>query len=258
MIRQISSTGIYHVMLRGINKQNIFEEHDDYDYFFRLLRKNIFKGGYKLFAYCLMSNHVHLLIQETEEEPLGMLFQRIGTKYVRWFNCKYGRVGNLFQDRFRSEAVENKAYFLTALTYIHLNPVKAGICTKPEDYLYSSYAGYENDPLISSNMVFKMVSKQDFYQYHQKQNSDDCLDDECLDIDEFSRRRLNDQDVRNLMKILCGCDNSAAFQALDKNVQMQTIHQMYKDGASLRQINRMTGVSIGMIQRCQNYKALLN
>ena len=88
-----------------------------------------------------MSNHIHLLIRE-EEESLEQIFKRIGSKYVYWYNVKYQRKGHLFQDRFKSETVENETYFLTVIRYIHQNPVKAGICEKIDDYKYSSFQEY--------------------------------------------------------------------------------------------------------------------
>ena len=80
----------------------------------------------KLLAYCLMGNHFHLLIK-IENESLEQVFKRICGRFVYWYNTKYQRVGHLFQDRFKSEPVENDAYLLTVIRYIHQNPVKAGI-----------------------------------------------------------------------------------------------------------------------------------
>ena len=110
-------------MLRGINQQVIFEEDDDRRFFLHTLKKAKEASGFKLYAFCLMTNHVHLLI-EPAEEPLEIVFKRIGTRYAGWYNRKYERVGHLFQDRYRSEKVETEQYFLTALRYIIQNPMK--------------------------------------------------------------------------------------------------------------------------------------
>jgi len=124
-IRKGSKTGVYHIMLRGINKQCIFNDGEDKRIFInRLLRyKEI--GDFEIYAYCLMDNHVHLLIKE-RSETVSVLIKRIGVSYVNWFNNKYDRTGHLFQDRFKSEPVENDSYLLTAARYIHQNPVKIG------------------------------------------------------------------------------------------------------------------------------------
>lgn len=119
--RKRSNTQIYHVMLRGINQQQIFEDNEDYAKFIQVIRDCKSLSGFQLFAYCLMGNHIHLLLKETNE-PIEQIFRRIGSRYVYWYNVKYRRVGHLFQDRFKSEPIETNEYFLTVLRYIHQNP----------------------------------------------------------------------------------------------------------------------------------------
>ena len=122
-------------MLRGINHQNIFEDAEDYYQFIntldRMRVRNDDEGlpcgtNFTLYAYCLMSNHFHLLIREREDN-LGMALKRIAGSYVFYYNRKYGRDGHLFKERFKSEPVNDMTYFTTLLRYIHQNPVKAGI-----------------------------------------------------------------------------------------------------------------------------------
>ena len=123
--RTKSESGIYHVMLRGINQQVIFKDEEDNRKFLEVLNDCKAVSGYKLFAYCLMGNHIHLLIK-VEKEDLEQIFKRIGGRFVYWYNGKYSRGGHLFQDRYKSEPVETDEYFLAVLRYIHQNPVKAG------------------------------------------------------------------------------------------------------------------------------------
>ncbi|TLS38639.1 transposase [Pseudalkalibacillus caeni] len=110
--RRKSSTGIYHVILRGINKQTIFEEDEDKRKFLETLKKYKRISQFELYSYCLMDNHVHLLIKESEE-TVSKALKRISSSYVYWYNMKYERIGHLFQERFKSETVETRAYFLT-------------------------------------------------------------------------------------------------------------------------------------------------
>lgn len=139
--RDRSSTGAYHVMLRGINHGDIFLEDDDKDVFLNILLKKKSKGEYILHAYCLMDNHLHLLIQEKEDD-IARIMKRIGITYVSYFNKKYQRIGPLFQGRYKSEKVENDGYLLTAMRYIHNNPVTAGLVKNPGAYKWSSYNEY--------------------------------------------------------------------------------------------------------------------
>lgn len=122
-----SGTGIYHVMMRGINHQNIFEEHEDYYQFLNTLDMMaqayepdgmLLGRNYILYAYCLMSNQIHLLIRE-REDTIGMTIKRIASSYVYYYNYKYSRDGHLFCKRFKSETVNDMAYFLILLRYIH-------------------------------------------------------------------------------------------------------------------------------------------
>ena len=131
--RKRAESGIYHVILCGINQQQIFEEEEDNLKFLQILKECKELCGFRLLAYCLMGNHVHLLLKEGTE-PLEQVFKRIGGRFVYWYNVKYQRVGHLFQDRFKSEPVDSDAYLLTVIRYIHQNPVKAGLCERPEDY----------------------------------------------------------------------------------------------------------------------------
>ena len=130
-----SGTGIFHVMMRGINHQNIFEDEEDCWQFINTLdrvRMRYNDDGKPCgtnciyYAYCLMGNHFHLLIRERDER-VGETVKRIASSYVYYYNRKYGRDGHLFKERFKSEPVNDMSYFVTLLRYIHQNPVKAGM-----------------------------------------------------------------------------------------------------------------------------------
>jgi len=159
--RKKSTTGIYHVVLRGINKQRIFEDTQDYHKFLETIKISKDKSGYTLFAYCLMSNHVHLLIKEGKES-LGNSFRRIGASFVYWYNWKYSRCGHLFQDRYKSEPVETDSYFLTVLRYIHQNPIKAGIVKEIGQYPWSSYQEYITKPEICDTAFALKLFSEDY------------------------------------------------------------------------------------------------
>lgn len=118
--RKKSDSGIYHIIMRGINRQNIFEDQEDYYKFIETIKQYKEISGYQIYAYCLMGNHVHLLLI-VGNEPLEQIMRRICGSFVYWYNRKYQRTGNLFQDRFKSEPVDNDNYLLTVLRYIHQN-----------------------------------------------------------------------------------------------------------------------------------------
>ena len=126
--RKRSNSGIYHIMLRGTNKQRIFHDDMDYQAFLEGLGKYNALSGFQLYAWWLMPNDLHLLLREGKEsEPIEKIMRRLGTWYVYRYNRRYERSGPLFEGRYKSEAVEDDSCFLTVLRYIHRNPVKAGI-----------------------------------------------------------------------------------------------------------------------------------
>jgi len=177
--RRKSESGIYHVMLRGINKQPIFSSDADKSYFLKVLEKYRERCGFTLYGYCLMSNHVHLLLKETENFPLGAIMKRIAGSYVYWYNLCYQRVGHLFQDRFRSEPVDDDSYFLTVLRYIHQNPVKAGMHRRIGDYKWSSYADYKSESVepVDTRLAIDIAGYSGLMEFMAEYNEDECLDD---------------------------------------------------------------------------------
>jgi putative transposase len=139
--RRLSASKTYHVMIRGNERKAIFFDDDDRAYFVSMLAMKNLERKFAVYAYCLMDNHVHLIINEGEE-PISRIMKRIQVSYVYYFNKKYGRSGHLFQDRFKSEVVEDDQYLLTAIRYIHHNPVKAQRVRQPSEYRWSSYNLY--------------------------------------------------------------------------------------------------------------------
>ena len=200
--RKQSESGIYHIMLRGINRQQIFEGEEDRERFLETLEN--YKGlcGYTIYAYCLMGNHIHLLIKEGKED-LTLVFKRIAGSYVYWYNWKYHRCGHLFQDRFKSEPVEDDGYFLTVLRYIHQNPVAAKICKFAEDYPYSSMKEYLTFPrLIDKSLALSLLPGEQFLAYHREAN-----DDKCMEMAE--QYRLTDEDGKKLILKIAKCKTAA-------------------------------------------------
>ncbi len=139
--RRKGEFSIYHIIQRGNERKNLFISDDDRSRFIETLEKMKKKYNFLLYAYCLMDNHVHLLIDDNGND-ISMLVKSINISYVYYFNRKYKRCGHLFQDRFRSELIDNDGYLLEVSRYIHNNPVRAGIVKEPPEYRWSSYSIY--------------------------------------------------------------------------------------------------------------------
>ena len=241
--RTMSSSRIYHIMLRGINQQQIFEDEQDYKRFLKILEECKVICEYKIYAYCLMGNHIHLLL-ETGKEDCSLVMKRICTRFVYWYNLKYNRVGHLFQDRYRSEPVEDESYLVMATVYIHQNPMKAGI-TKGLSYKYSSYDSYIKKDfwLVDGEKVKEAMKPFDFEEYHKN-----FTETRFIDIDEKPIQRKTDEDIIELLKKKYKCNSTSDFQNLPIHKRDKYVLELKKYGASLRQISRLTGISLGVIR----------
>lgn len=245
--REKSESGIYHVMMRGINRQSIFEDEEDYEKFIETIRRYKEKCGYEIFAYCLMGNHVHLLLK-VGQEPLEQIMRRICGSYVYWYNWKYQRLGNLFQDRFKSEVVENDTYFLIVQRYIHQNPIKAGLVNKIEQYKWSSFNEYVNKAeVVDSNFLLKMYNENQkeailgFIDYNNEVD-----DRNCLDMEE--KIRITDKEARDIIKKVCKVRHAGELQNMEIKTRDDYLKELKEQHSlSIRQIERITGINRGII-----------
>jgi REP element-mobilizing transposase RayT len=133
--------GLYHVITRGNNRRRIFTSPGDYEKFLSLLAKQKTKLPFFLYAYCLMSNHVHLLM-ERQADAIGQIMHRLLTGYARYYNRRHQRVGHLLQGRYKAILCQSDRYLSELVRYIHLNPVRAKMLKRPEQYEYSSHRAY--------------------------------------------------------------------------------------------------------------------
>lgn len=259
-VRNKAATGIYHVLMRGINRQVIFEDTEDYQYFMAVLERVGFQTddeGLRVgqnctyYAYCLMSNHFHLLIREREEK-ISLTLKRIANAYVYYYNRKYQRSGHLFKERFRSEPVDNLDYFKTLLRYIHQDPVRVGLVARAEDYPYSSWGEYSGKvfPLARLCHVEAVLRRVSFDEIQKMVCAPLPEKTDILDIDrEVNRHQLSDEQVKQLLTQYSGAMNTSQFQQLERSRQVMAIRALREQGASIRQLERLTGLSRGLIFR---------
>ncbi len=198
-----------------------------------------------------MNNHIHILIKEGKEE-LATTMKRIGVSFVWYYKCKYGTTGHLFQDRFRSEVVENNEYLITAIRYIHKNPVKARLVNKPLDWKWSSCSGYYGkksypEGLLDSELILGLFSEEKeiaierFREFNEEDNEDKCLDDVII-------TRLRDDEARvEIEKIISGV-NIGQIKSLPKAQRDKIIRNVKCiEGVTQRQLARILGVSQALI-----------
>ena len=239
--RAKSDSGVYHVIMRGVGRQLIFEDDGDRRALLEKLGKLSDEGCLTVYAWCLMSNHFHLLVKEGCE-PIAVAMKRLGVSYAMRFNLKTGHVGHVFQDRFSSEPVESDEYLLTVVRYIHNNPEKAGICAR-DKYAWSSYQEYVGAPRIcDTSLLLEMIGgSQRFAEF-----SDAADDAPCLDVG-VACRRLSDEEVLAKAKELFGSNLQEVFGVSDRGLRDERLRQLRDAGVSIRQAERVTGVGRGPI-----------
>jgi len=158
---------MYHVFTRGDNKEDIYLADEDRLFYLRNLKKYKDSYSFKLFAYCLMSNHVHLVVK-TDETPLSKIMHAINSNYSKYFNKEHAKVGHLFQGRYKATLIKSDAHLLEATRYVHLNPVNASITASPESYSWSSYGSYFGNGYGS---LFSLVDSEDILSYFGKRQT---------------------------------------------------------------------------------------
>ena len=272
--REKSALGIYHVMLRGINKQNIFIDERDYLRMMKIIHdapiqrdpngEILTTNLCQIYAYCILGNHCHLLIKEGER-TLSQSIQSISTAYAVYYNKRYERVGHLFQGPFESEAVNDEAYFYTLLRYIHRNPVKAQEAKTPESYPYSSWNEYVSHPsnlmsVLQPSAIQAVLNRYPLDELtewvntsapSEKYTQEDLEKaDRCLDMDDFSRPRT-DKEAWDILSDSCGLTNLEDFRTLDHPTQIYYLLDAINHGITIRQASRL-----GSLTRHQINKAL--
>ena len=180
--RCIHENGFFHVMVQGINKKYIFEKNIDKEEYLSLMLRYIKKFKITLLAYCIMDNHAHLLIYAEEVYEMSKYMRVVNSIFAQNYNRANDRVGYVFRDRFNSQYIDNRDYLLKCLKYIHMNPVKANMVKKPEDYKYSTYSSFlKRDGIIDDNVIELLFDNQGNYLREMMAIPDEEI--EVMDID---------------------------------------------------------------------------
>ena len=174
-----------HIIQRGNNREACFRAGADFPVYLSMLRAAAELGECTVHAYVLMTNHVHLLISPGEAESPGCMMKALGQRYVQYVNRRYGRSGTLWEGRFRSCIIEDERYFWTCQRYIELNPVRAGMVSRPGEYKWSSYhanADGVEDPIVTPHNLYQGLAADapQRCSAYQELFSDE-LDDDAID-----------------------------------------------------------------------------
>lgn len=249
--RVLNEKLIYHVMLRGNNKEAIFKNGEDKERIIEILKTKKQSGEYFLYAYCVMDNHIHLILKEGHDN-LSRTMKRIAISYAQYFNQRYKRVGHIFQDRYKSENIDNEAYLLAAIRYVHQNPAKAGI-GKMDKYQWSSFKDYINkvDTMVEIDEVVGMFSEDKekgfkaFINFNYREEKE-----KFIDIKE--EKELHEDNVQCYVDSYLkekGISIENLKEAKNKEAREQLVKILIKkSNLSMRSIARILGLNREMVR----------
>lgn len=252
--RVISSTNIYHIILRSINQHIIFEEEADFHKFLFILSDCKSNYDIDIYAYCLMDNHIHLLLNSSLS-TLSSFFQSLGSRFVRWYNSKYSRSGHLFQERYHSIPVESNSQYLSTITYIHNNPVKASVCRYPSEYRWSSFNAFygEKNPLINISYSYNIAGSKDSLLNYFALNAPSLNEQSFSDIHKPTHHYITDEKALCIFKSVTHLSSTSDTINLTKPLRNKFIRLLNEHGLTHNQIARLMDVSISTVKRvCEN------
>lgn len=215
--RKESSTKIYHIVNRGIERRSIFAEKRERTRMINIIRENWKKYQVNFYAYCIMPNHFHMLVQ-ADLKTLALFIAVISARYALYYNYKHRRSGYVFQNRYRSQCVENEAYFWNCLRYIHLNPVKAKLSDDLVSYHHGSMREYftileEGEQILCPDAFGKIKERfgnsRNFLEFHEQT---------CQELFIDTREEEFEQKVEIAEQILNACaaaEGISLIEALD-------------------------------------------
>ena len=242
--RQQCESNLYHVIIRGEGRMLIFEDGLDREAFLDLLRRQRAECSVEVIAWCLMGNHAHLLLR-AELANISAFMERVERPYARHFNNRHDHVGHLFQGRFKSIPIVGDPQLLETVRYIHRNPVEGGL-TESCEYEWSSYGEYLGQSgICSTSLALEMLGGQrEFERFHASGCNHERLSSRSL-----AERRLSDAETRQILSDLLSERGLTALPGDDKILRDNVLAGMKARGASVRQIERVTGIGRNIVAR---------
>ncbi len=250
--RKKANTNVYHVIIRGINRQDIFLDNQDFRKFLKELKRTKEFYKYELYAYVLMPNHAHFVIHDPTEN-LSTIIQSLNVSYSYYFNQKYERVGHLFENRFKSKNIEEESYLKNVVRYIHKNPENAGMSKK---YPWISYHEYvqNKEGITDKNFIMKLFDYNisNFKIFHDNYNKNQDLGNSYELIS-----KIGDEEAIKCMKEIAKEENLIRIQNYDKEKKYEIIKKFIQiEGIKKIQIARILGLNKKTIERIEKKMSL--
>lgn len=232
--KNMKDSSFFHIMVQGINKEIIFGTEDNKKKYYDLIFKN--NEGIEIIAYCIMSNHVHILVYTNEIKSLEECMRKTNISYAMYYNKKNHRVGYVFRDRYKVQVIKDERHLFLCAKYIHDNPVKAGICQNSGDYGYSSFMTmYNKEELCVYDAISRILNNKNWKieKENLEENKFELIEDDEVDKDEICRKliegfliekdlnvndlRVETKKLKELVYILKN-ENNISFRMIEKNI----------------------------------------
>ena len=221
--RMYLDTTYFHIMSQGINRSYIFDNPIDIKFYIKNMYDLKDKYKIKIIAYCIMNNHTHILLKCDSIDDLEKYMHGLNTRYGQYYNKKYNRVGYVFRDRYKSEGIYSEEQLNSCIRYIYNNPVKAGICVRPEQYKYSNYQ--KVNQIDDERYTFLDIEEDKSILC--KKLVKEFLERNLLILDDLNKRN-NSNKLKELLVILKEQHN-ISFRTIEKEIQInrETLRRKY-------------------------------
>lgn len=222
-------SNFYHIIVQGDEKKFIFQKNKYKDKYIYLLKRNAFRNDVYIIAYCVMDNHVHILIHSNERERISKMMLQCGTAYGSFFSKERSKIGHVFRDRYKSEPIWDQNHLINCIKYIHENPVKAGVVENCSEYLYSSYNEFIGKTEVYENFKYFSTVEEEYIDVISNMHTDEQYiepDGDFEDLDDvfekiklkYDLRKLNNKEIIEIyweLKERCNATKSLVAKLLN-------------------------------------------
>ncbi|MBQ7015998.1 MAG: transposase [Firmicutes bacterium] len=247
--RQRDEKGIHHVVVQGKRLENIFEKETEKELYLETLLQYKAKTGVKLYAFCILDNHAHLVLQETKDESVSAFMRRVGVRFSYWYRQRYDLPAGekLFRGRYLSEPLQTEEALLEVVRHIHKEPVRQGLVLKMEDYYWSSYRLYLNPgSFIDRRLVLDSLHFGGGYKAYMEKEEKNAAVLEEVPL-KYGR---TDEEVEGLIQKRLMENGFSEWKQISLDEKREILKKLrVEDEVSIQQLSRVTGVNRGYIQR---------
>ena len=259
IVREKSKTGFYHVLQQGAGKQDLFLDDEDYqvfvEYLARLMKEAWAEDDepdrpyFHTYAYCLTPKQFRLIVKE-EKYNVSAIMQSISQLYSRYFSSKYGSYGPLYRRRFYSEPVNDQERMEVVMQYVHQEPLRHGLTETLDEWAWSSWHEYVGLGSDLPKVCEKLDACRDLTAEQWRERLSKPLPEgtKCLEPKEYRAPKPTETQVLSMVRLMTTATNWAEFNAFPKDERLKTIKQLLRNGASIRQMEKLTGIGRGVIQ----------